>query len=369
MTWDLEKNLLFKYNKQGAYMPTNRQQAYTNAGVNINAGNHLVNKIKSIVPTTYIDGVISDIGGFGGLFMPNLKDIKCPVLVSSTDGVGTKLKLAFQFNKHDTVGIDLVAMSVNDILVQGATPLFFLDYFATGKLDTNIAEIVIKGVVDGCKLAKCALLGGETAEMPTMYADGEYDLAGFCVGIVDKEKIIDGSKIKIGDSIIGIASSGLHSNGYSLARKILYNSNLKAEDNFPNYKNKLVKNIILEPTYIYVECILSLMQKTTINGMVHITGGGFYDNIPRVLPKNTQANIDFDKWEKPYIFEWLKKEGNLNWEEILQIFNCGIGYIVILPDDEADKAIDIIKSYNFNAYNIGTIVSLDNCEEQVKINF
>ena len=268
-------------------MSEDRSKAYTDAGVDINAGNALVSRIKSIVARTHTNGVISDIGGFGGLFKPDLAGMDEPVLVSSTDGVGTKLKCAFQFGKHDTVGIDLVAMSINDILVQGARPLFFLDYFATGKLDVDVAASVIAGVAEGCRRSGCALLGGETAEMPEMYAPGEYDLAGFCVGLVDNSRIVDGSSIRVGDAIIGIASTGLHSNGYSLARKVLAQSGLKGDDPLPG-SDRTVAEVLLEPTAIYVDIVRSVMRDFDIKGMVHVTGGGFYDNIPRVLPATVE---------------------------------------------------------------------------------
>ena len=264
-------------------MSSERAKAYAQAGVNIEAGNALVSRIKDLVQSTQTRGVISDIGGFGGLFRPDLTGMAEPVLVASTDGVGTKLKLAFACNKHDTVGIDLVAMSVNDILVQGATPLFFLDYFATGKLDVDTAQTVVGGVAEGCRRAGCALLGGETAEMPDMYGPGEYDLAGFCVGLVDNARLIDGSSIQVGDKIVGIASSGLHSNGYSLVRKILAQSGLGPDDTLPGAAAS-VREVLLAPTTIYVEVVRSLLRDLNIKGMAHITGGGFYDNIPRVLP-------------------------------------------------------------------------------------
>ncbi|MBQ7456414.1 MAG: phosphoribosylformylglycinamidine cyclo-ligase [Desulfovibrio sp.] len=336
-------------------MPNERAKAYTEAGVNIAAGNALVSKIKHIVANTQTRGVVSEIGGFGGLFKPDLATIKDPFLVASTDGVGTKLKIAFASNCHDTVGIDLVAMSANDILVQGALPLFFLDYFATGKLDVSIAETVIQGIADGCKLAECALLGGETAEMPDMYKEGEYDLAGFCVGIVDNKKLIDGSSIRVGDAIIGIASSGLHSNGYSLVRKILAQSGLALTDPFPGVDGKTVSQELLIPTRIYVEPIRHLLRDMPIRGMAHITGGGFYDNIPRILPERIEAIIHFDSWQIPPVFHWLKEEGKLSWQEMLQIFNCGVGYILVVPQEQAEETISRIRAFTMPAWQIGTI--------------
>ena len=336
-------------------MSNDRSKAYTEAGVNIAAGNALVERIKALVTSTQTRGVVSDIGGFGGLFRPDLANMREPFLVASTDGVGTKLKIAFACHRHDTVGIDLVAMSANDILVQGALPLFFLDYFATGKLDVDTAECVIKGVADGCRMAECALLGGETAEMPEMYAEGEYDLAGFCVGIVDNARLIDGSSIRVGDAIIGIASSGLHSNGYSLVRKILKESGLTLTDPFPGYDGQSVGDVLLTPTRIYVETVRHLLRDMQIEGMAHITGGGFYDNIPRILPERIQADIHFDSWENAPVFSWLKEAGNLSWPEMLQIFNCGIGYILVLPREQAEEAISRIRVFKMPAWQIGEI--------------
>ena len=352
-------------------MSSDRAKAYTQAGVDIEAGNSLVSRIKGMVQSTQTRGVISDIGGFGGLFRPDLNGMTEPVLVSSTDGVGTKLKVAFACNKHDTVGIDLVAMSVNDILVQGANPMFFLDYFATGKLDVEIAQTVIGGVAEGCRQAGCALLGGETAEMPDMYADGEYDLAGFCVGIVDNAKLIDGSGIQVGDKIIGIASSGLHSNGFSLARKVLAQSGLAFTDPFPGVDGATVGDVLLTPTTIYVEAVRPLLRDMNVKGMAHITGGGFYDNIPRVLPAQVEARINFGSWQMPPVFNWLKEAGNLSWPEILQIFNGGIGFVLVVPADQAEEAISRIQAFKLRAWCIGDIArrSKDDAQEQVLINF
>ena len=350
-------------------MASTRAQAYTDAGVNIDAGNLLVSRIKSFVSQTHIHGVLSDIGGFGGLFKPDLGGMDSPVLVASTDGVGTKLKLAFMFDKHDTVGIDLVAMCANDILVQGARPLFFLDYFATGKLDVDRASQVIAGIAEGCKQAGCALLGGETAEMPDMYGDGEYDLAGFCVGIADNTKLVDGSSIRVGDALIGLASSGVHSNGYSLVRKILESSGLGPDDEIPG-SGRSVQDVLLEPTLIYADIVRNLMRDLPIKGMVHVTGGGFYDNIPRVLPNSVSAEVDFNSWTVPPVFHWLREQGGLSWPEMLQIFNCGIGYIVIVPGEIADEVMGRLKAMHEGAWRIGTIVRRqDKDEEQVKVTF
>ncbi len=335
--------------------PEDRAKAYTASGVDINAGNALVGRIKTLVEQTRIQGVLSEIGGFGGLFKPDLEGMEAPVLVASTDGVGTKLKLAFTYNKHDTIGIDLVAMSANDVIVQGARPLFFLDYFATGKLDVGVASDVIGGVAEGCRRSGCALLGGETAEMPDMYKPGEYDLAGFCVGIADNARLVDGSSIRVGDAIIGLASSGLHSNGYSLARKILEESGLKGDDILPG-TDKPVREVFLEPTTIYVECVKNLMRDFTIKGMVHITGGGFYDNIPRVLPAQAGASITFGSWPVSPVFAWLKEQGKLSWPEMLQIFNCGIGYVLVVDKALVDDVMNRLSGLQQPAWIIGNVV-------------
>lgn len=336
-------------------MPNERAEAYTRSGVDLKAGRALVDRIKAIVAQTHTRGVISDIGGFGGLFRPDLSRLEEPVLVSSTDGVGTKLKLAFAFARHDTVGIDLVAMSVNDILVQGATPLFFLDYFACGKLDVETCATVVNGVAAGCRQAGCALLGGETAEMPDMYPPGEYDLAGFGVGIVDNSRLVDGSDITVGDAIIGIASSGVHSNGYSLVRKLLAKSGLKSDEPFPGSDGESVADVLLKPTTIYVEAVLPLLRDVRIKGMAHITGGGIYDNIPRVLPVPVEARIEFGSWRMPPVFDWIKQTGELSWPEMLQIFNCGIGYILILGPDRVEEVINRVQAFNLQAWRIGEI--------------
>ncbi len=348
---------------------SSRSQAYAEAGVDIAAGNLLVERIKKIVAKTHTHGVLSDIGGFGGLYKPDIDSLESPVLVASTDGVGTKLKLAFAFNRHSTVGIDLVAMSANDILVQGARPLFFLDYFATGKLDVDTAEAVIAGVAEGCRQADCALLGGETAEMPDMYAPGEYDLAGFCVGIVSNNKIVDGSGIKIGDAIIGIASSGPHSNGYSLIRKILDQSGLSGDSLFPGTE-QTVADVLLAPTTIYVDAVRSLMRDMEIAGMVHITGGGFYDNIPRILPPQVKAVINYGSWPLPPVFQWLGVQGGLSRPELLQVFNCGIGYIVIMSAAQAEECVGRIRAHNLDAWVIGSVERCtDKDDERVEIVF
>lgn len=353
-------------------MSTDRTRSYREAGVNIPSANALVDKLKKVAESTRTRGVISDIGGFGGLFKPDLAGLSEPLLVASTDGVGTKLKLAIRWNRHNTVGIDLVAMSVNDILVQGANPLFFLDYFACGTLDPQTCLTVVEGIAEGCRQANCALLGGETAEMPGMYPAGEYDLAGFCVGLVDNDKLIDGSTIQPSDTIIGIASSGVHSNGFSLVRKILDKCGLKGDEPFPDDPAKTVADVFLAPTTIYIEAVRPLLRDMSIKGMAHITGGGFYDNIPRSLPEAERAIIDFGTWEIPAVFNWLKKEGNLTWPEMLQIFNCGIGFTIIVPSGQCEEAINRIRAFNLPAWQIGHIDLRERAEdgswkEQVEI--
>ena len=342
---------------------------YKAAGVNVEAGYEAVRLMKAHAASTHNERVLGGLGSFGGFYSMAGMGSQQPVLVSGTDGVGTKLKLAFAFNKHDTVGIDLVAMSVNDILVQGATPLFFLDYFATGKLDVDTAHTVISGVAEGCRQSACALLGGETAEMPDMYGDGEYDLAGFCVGIVDNAKLVDGSGIRVGDKIVGLASTGLHSNGFSLARKILDKSGLGPDDPFPGADGATVRDVLLAPTQIYVEVVRSLLRDLDVRGMAHITGGGFYDNIPRVLPNQVEAHIDFGSWEMPPVFKWLHEVGELSWPEILQIFNGGIGYVLVLPEEQVEETINRIQAFGMSAWSIGTIARRNGDGEQVVVNF
>ncbi|EPR44468.1 phosphoribosylformylglycinamidine cyclo-ligase [Desulfovibrio sp. X2] len=347
---------------------SDRASAYTAAGVNIQAANSFIDGIKKMVGSTFTKGVVTDIGGFGGLFKPDISGMQEPVLVAGTDGVGTKLKLAFDFDRHDSVGIDLVAMSVNDILVQGAKPMFFLDYFATGKLDAQKATTVLAGIVEGCRESECALLGGETAEMPDFYADGEYDLSGFCVGIVDNARIVDGSSVAVGDRIVGLASSGVHSNGYSLVRKLLAESGLKGDDTFPGTEQS-VADVLLTPTRIYVKPIKAVLRDLEVKGMAHITGGGFYDNIPRVLPRGVAARIRFGSWKMPPVFDWLKEQGRLSWPEMLQIFNCGIGYVCIVSPDICDDVVGRLSGAGAPATVIGEIEALDKHEEQVVVDF
>ncbi|MDD5213907.1 MAG: phosphoribosylformylglycinamidine cyclo-ligase [Methylococcales bacterium] len=327
---------------------------YKDAGVDIEAGNALVERIKPIAAKTRIPGVMAGLGGFGSLFELPLDKYKNPVLVSGTDGVGTKLKLAIDSGIHNTVGIDLVAMCVNDIIVQGAEPLFFLDYFATGKLDVNTAAAVIEGIGKGCELAGAALVGGETAEMPNMYADGDYDLAGFCVGIVEKSQMLDGSKVKAGDKLIGLASSGAHSNGYSLIRKILERSELTLDEPFDG---KTLGEALLAPTKIYVKSLLALLKKIDIHALAHITGGGLTENLPRVIPENLNAQINLKAWQFPAIFDWLQSNGNVSQADMLITFNCGVGMVVcVAPEDEA-QTLSLLAELGETAFVMGEIVS------------
>ncbi len=324
---------------------------YRDAGVDIKAGEALVDQIKPFAKRTMRPEVMSSIGGFGSLFeMP--KKFKEPVLVSGTDGVGTKLKLAFELNMHDTVGIDLVAMSVNDILVQGAEPLFFLDYFACGKLDVGTAANVVKGIANGCEESGCALVGGETAEMPGMYPAGEYDLAGFAVGCVDKGDIIDGTTISAGDTVLGLASSGAHSNGYSLIRKIIESSGIDMESDFHGRK---FKDVVMAPTKLYVKSILKLLEAMPIKGMAHITGGGITENIPRVLPAGLTAEIIAKNWDFPPLFKWLQMQGNIADNEMYKTFNCGIGMAVIVSQEQAGQAKQLLTVAGETVYEIGAI--------------
>ncbi len=325
--------------------------SYADSGVSIDAGDELVQRIKPLAKRTLIPGVLGSIGGFGALFEIS-KDYKEPVLVTGTDGVGTKLKLAFQLNRHDSVGQDLVGMSVNDILVQGAKPVFFLDYFACGHLDVDVAEKVIGGVARGCELSGCALIGGETAEMPGMYPTGEYDLAGFAVGIVEKSKIIDGSTIKAGDVVLGLTSSGPHSNGYSLIRKIISISGATWKDKIGN---QTLADAVMEPTRLYVLPVLEVMKEVTIKGMAHITGGGLLENVPRVLPDDVKAVIKANTWTRPIIFDWLQKTGNVETHEMFRVFNNGIGMVIVVAAEDAEKAITAFEKAGETAYRIGEI--------------
>ena len=331
--------------------PSNVSLSYRDAGVDIDAGDALVEAIKPLAKRTMREGVLGGIGGFGGLFEIS-KKFKEPVLVSGTDGVGTKLRLAFELNRHDTVGIDLVAMSVNDILVQGAEPLFFLDYFACGKLDVATATAVVKGIALGCEQSGCALLGGETAEMPGMYPDGEYDLAGFAVGAVEKSQIIDGSKIVPGDVVLGLASSGIHSNGYSLVRKIIEVAKPDLEGDFHGRK---LADVLMAPTRLYVKPLLALMASMEVKGLVHITGGGLVENIPRVLQDHLTAVLDGSSWTMPPLFQWLQQHGGVADAEMHRVFNCGIGMTVIVSKENADAAFAQLEAAGETVYRIGEI--------------
>ena len=328
--------------------------SYKSAGVNIEAGNNLVDRIKPIAEKTLTKGVLSSLGGFGSMFELPLDQYKQPILVSGTDGVGTKLKLASEMDVHNSIGIDLVAMCVNDIIVQGAEPLFFLDYFACGKLDVEVATSVVEGIGKGCEIAGAALVGGETAEMPGMYIEGDYDLAGFCVGIVEKAKIIDGTKVKAGDKLLGLASSGPHSNGYSLIRKIIKHNHVALTEPL---QGKTLGEIMLTPTRIYVKSLLTLFNAIQVHAVAHITGGGITENLPRVLPKDLSAVIDLSAWDWPKAFQWLKHHGNVSEIEMLRTFNCGIGMIICVAAQDESKTIKILAEKGETVYQIGEIVA------------
>lgn len=336
--------------------------SYKDSGVDIDAGNALVDRIKGVVKQTRRPEVMGGLGGFGALCALPQK-YREPILVSGTDGVGTKLRLAMDLKRHDTIGIDLVAMCVNDLIVQGAEPLFFLDYYATGKLDVDTAASVITGIAEGCKQSGCALVGGETAEMPGMYHGDDYDVAGFCVGVVEKSEIIDGSKVGEGDVLIALAASGPHSNGYSLVRKILEVS--KTDPLTTQLAGKSLADHLLAPTKIYVKSILQLLEKIEVNAIAHITGGGFWENIPRVLPQGTQADIDESSWVWPEVFNWLQQAGNVSRYEMYRTFNCGVGMIIALPSHLADSAIEQLNTTGEVAWKIGKIKALDSDEQVV----
>ncbi len=330
----------------------NKRTAYQQAGVNISAGYDLVNRIKPRVAKTYRPEVLTGLGGFGGCFELDLSQYQKPVLVSGTDGVGTKLKLAFDLQQHDSVGIDLVAMCVNDILTCGAEPLYFLDYFATSQLDVDTASLVIEGICHGCQIANMALLGGETAEMPGFYQGNDYDIAGFCVGIVEKSKMITGETIRPGDVLIGLAASGLHSNGFSLVRKILDDEKIDLSNTFDN---STFADVLLSPTRIYVPNVLPLLQELTIKGMSHITGGGLIENIPRMLPPHVKAIIHQNAWEQPSIFSWLAETGHIEQNEMYNTFNCGIGFVLCVPQEQATQCLTLLETSDCNAWEIGFI--------------
>jgi phosphoribosylformylglycinamidine cyclo-ligase len=338
--------------------------SYRDAGVDIDAGDSLVEKIKPFAKRTMRPEVLGDLGGFGALVEISQK-YRQPVLVSGTDGVGTKLKLAFEWDQHDTVGIDLVAMSVNDILVQGAEPLFFLDYFACGKLDVERAAAVIKGIAAGCEQSGCALIGGETAEMPGMYPDGEYDLAGFAVGVVEKEQVINGRSIVAGDIVLGLASNGIHSNGYSLVRKIIERAQPELDAEFEN--GKTLRQAIIAPTRLYVKPVLAALKQFTIKGMAHITGGGISENVPRILPDNTVAAIDVQSWPLPKLFQWLQQAGQVDIQEMYRTFNCGIGMVMIVDAADAVAVQHFLQQQGETVYQIGTIRTRQGDEHQTQI--
>lgn len=338
--------------------------SYKDAGVDINAGNELVERIKPHVKRTTRPEVIGGLGGFGALCALPGK-YKEPILVSGTDGVGTKLRLAIDLGKHDSIGIDLVAMCVNDLVVQGAEPLFFLDYYATGKLDVDVASDVVKGIAEGCVQSGCALVGGETAEMPGMYHAGDYDLAGFCVGVVEKSKIIDGSKVQAGDALIALGSSGPHSNGYSLIRKVIDVAGVNPQTE--QLVGKALGDQLLAPTKIYVKSVLDLIENVDVHALAHLTGGGFWENIPRVLPDNAKAVINESSWEWQPVFKWLQEKGNIDTYEMYRTFNCGVGMIIALPQADVEKALNLLRQAGENAWLIGQIEPLAANEKQVVI--
>ena len=338
------------------HSPPSPTLSYRDAGVDIDAGNRLVDRIKPHAKRTLRSGVLGGLGGFGALFELPLDRYRQPVLVSGTDGVGTKLKLALELNRHDTIGVDLIAMCVNDVLVVGAEPLFFLDYYATGQLEVEVAAAVIKGIADGCVLAGAALVGGETAEMPGLYHDGDYDLAGFCVGVVEKARIIDGSKVRPGDALLGLASSGPHSNGYSLIRKIIAVSGVKLDQPFAA---QTLGETLLTPTRIYVKAILKLLEQVEVRAIAHITGGGLTENLPRVLPAKTQAIVNLSSWERPAIFQWLQQQGGVVEAEMRRTFNCGVGLVVCVAEEVAEPALALLREAGETAWRLGHIAAGD----------
>ncbi|WHY03284.1 phosphoribosylformylglycinamidine cyclo-ligase [Neobacillus sp. DY30] len=329
--------------------------AYRQAGVNIDAGNEAVERMKKHVKKTFRPEVLTGLGGFGALFKPDLTGMEEPVFVSGTDGVGTKLKIAFVMDKHDTIGIDAVAMCVNDVIVQGAEPLFFLDYLACGKIIPEKIEAIVKGIADGCLQAGCSLIGGETAEMPGMYQDEEYDIAGFTVGIVDQKHVIDGSKVKEGQVLIGLASSGVHSNGFSLVRKVLLEDAKLSLGDYVDELGAELGAVLLEPTKIYVKSILSTVRKYPVSGLVHVTGGGFYDNIPRILPEGLQAKIRNGSWKIPPIFSFIQATGKISDYDMFRTFNMGIGMILVVDSADSREILEYLQSLGEDAFEIGTV--------------
>lgn len=338
--------------------------SYKDAGVDIDAGNALIEKIKGAAKRTRRPEVMAGLGGFGALFeLPT--GYREPVMVSGTDGVGTKLRLAIDYGRHDTVGIDLVAMCVNDLIVCGAEPLFFLDYYATGKLDIETAAAVVNGIADGCELSGCSLVGGETAEMPGMYEGSDYDLAGFCVGMAEKSELIDGSKVATGDTLIGLASSGPHSNGYSLIRKVLEVTGVDPTTTMLD--GELLIDLLMAPTKIYVKTLLGLIAQTPVHALAHITGGGLLENIPRVLPDSTKAVIDTKAWKRPAVFDWLQSGGNIDEQEMHRTLNCGVGMVICVPPESVQTAMDFLDANGEDAFILGKIEASQVSEEQVQL--
>jgi phosphoribosylformylglycinamidine cyclo-ligase len=343
-----------------------KKDSYAQAGVDIDAGNLFAKRIQPIVSKSFRPGVIPNMGGFAGLFSLNLQNVKNPVLVASTDGVGTKLKIAFMMDKHDTVGIDLVAMCVNDIVVQGANPLFLLDYIATGRLDVNKGVDIVKGIVAGCEEAECALIGGETAEMPDFYKEGEYDLAGFVVGLAENEQLLVGSEVAMGHQLIGIASSGLHSNGYSLARKIFFDTLKMSVTDYVEEFGRTLGEELLEPTRIYAKTIKNVIRNYRISGIAHITGGGLIDNVPRVLPRQCKVIVDTSTWPTPPIFQFLREAGKLPFRDMMHTFNCGLGMVMIVHGEDMDEVLSRLSAMGETAYHVGEVVSRDHDEEPIQ---
>ncbi|MDG1708532.1 MAG: phosphoribosylformylglycinamidine cyclo-ligase [Emcibacteraceae bacterium] len=345
-----------------------KSYSYKDAGVDIDAGNALVNAIKPAAASTRRSGCDAGLGGFGALFDLKAAGFKDPILVSGTDGVGTKLKVAIESGKHDTVGIDLVAMCVNDLIVQGAEPLFFLDYYATGHLTIEVGKAIIEGIADGCRQSNAALIGGETAEMPGMYSDGDYDLAGFCVGAVERDRIIDGKSVGAGDVVLGLASSGVHSNGFSLVRKLVEVSNTDYNAPCTFEDGKTMGEALLEPTRIYVKSCLAALKADCVKGLSHITGGGFVENIPRILPMGVTVDVDASLWTLPPVFDWLRTTGNITPLEMAKTFNCGIGMAVIVPADKVEEATKIFEANGETVYNIGTVRTKADGEPTTTVN-
>jgi phosphoribosylformylglycinamidine cyclo-ligase len=339
---------------------------YKEAGVDIEAGNRFVDLIKPVVRKTFKSGVITNIGGFAGLFSLNVQDVRNPVLVTSTDGVGTKLKIAFMLDKHDTVGIDLVAMCVNDIMVQGATPLFMLDYISMGRLDTDRAVAIVKGIAAGCREADCSLIGGETAEMPSFYAEGEYDIAGFVVGLADNSELLDGSEIAVGHQLVGIASSGLHSNGYSLARRIFFDQLKISIHDYVEEFGRTLGEELLEPTRIYSREISNMRRDFHVHGISHITGGGLVDNVPRILPRQCKVVINTSSWTPPPVFLFLQKAGNIPQTEMMRTFNNGLGLVMVVSEEEASEVLLRLKAMGESAYHIGSVESRRDDEDPIE---